>query len=684
MVANDAAAAAEAAAEEAEAAAEAAAMADNLVDAEMYRDTAQTKEGEAQGHQATAQTASTNAIADARFLENTRADALAGPISSAETAASSAQTAADNAKRDADAEYDKAKAARTHADDTDEDDEGSVADAVAAAQAAVTAANNAANRVAVAKSTIMNADSTQTIAAEVEKARAAMRDAATAMTDAASALEAAMAAAGEHVLALFRAANALDVPDANMMTEENEAAEIRLDAIVMQVNTAAEVEATTSDTNINSGGTDPSDVTVMYPLDTKDDPDTEDMDESAAAKRAFTFTGAGETIAAIDFTVADDAAEGTMPEATKTYLRSLGSMGDFAGVELTKGDGIAHVYTNIMQTDEGATTEKEVTTTDSTRIDVNIVSDSTATGFNFDDIMGLAPVADKSETTDMDESMVNGAQAFMGTLTYDHDNDAANDDVTYEGQFTCKDTGVCVVERGAGSAVISLTNYEFVPNDTQTETQEVKADDTVDTDFLTFGVWLDNDATSSEIGVFARGNNDNSNLFTVDNIQALGGTASYSGPAVGVYTDGSSVEHFDGTANLMANFGLAGGADADDPDTTGDDTTGEFGYIEGIVTINGGGNTPAGTVNLGRTDMDDGPFAGSAWKGAANPVDPETGVSTGYAYQGTWGGQFFGNPAADAEGDAMQPGSVAGTFGVTGMDDDVTRSWIGAFGAEKQ
>ena len=56
-----------------------------------------------------------------------------------------------------------------------------------------------------------------------------------------------------------------------------------------------------------------------------------------------------------------------------------------------------------------------------------------------------------------------------------------------------------------------------------------------------------------------------------------------------------------------------------------------------------------------------------------------------------WGGQFYGNPAADAEDDAMKPGSVAGTFGVTGMDnggtpddteDDVTRSWIGAFGAK--
>ena len=74
-------------------------------------------------------------------------------------------------------------------------------------------------------------------------------------------------------------------------------------------------------------------------------------------------------------------------------------------------------------------------------------------------------------------------------------------------------------------------------------------------------------------------------------------------------------------------------------------------------------------------------------------------------YNGTWSGGFFNDPPADSTGadppadstgaDA-QPGSVAGTFGVTRLDDmgtttgenptadDVTESFVGAFGAHKQ
>ena len=94
------------------------------------------------------------------------------------------------------------------------------------------------------------------------------------------------------------------------------------------------------------------------------------------------------------------------PLATKSYLLPL-PVGDFVGVELTKGEVIAHVYTDVEQTTEGATTSKEVTTTVPVRSNVDIDAD------NFDEIKGLAPVTDEGG------SMVNDAQAFMGTLTYD-------------------------------------------------------------------------------------------------------------------------------------------------------------------------------------------------------------------------------------------------------------------------
>ena len=64
-----------------------------------------------------------------------------------------------------------------------------------------------------------------------------------------------------------------------------------------------------------------------------------------------------------------------------------------------------------------------------------------------------------------------------------------------------------------------------------------------------------------------------------------------------------------------------------------------------------------------------------------------------YTYTGTWSGQFHGPAAADdAEGVDTLPPAVAGTFGVTGTDDmgtaddtddDVTHSYVGAFGARR-
>ena len=60
-------------------------------------------------------------------------------------------------------------------------------------------------------------------------------------------------------------------------------------------------------------------------------------------------------------------------------------------------------------------------------------------------------------------------------------------------------------------------------------------------------------------------------------------------------------------------------------------------------------------------------------------------------YKGTWSGGFFNDPADDATGADAQPGSVAGTFGVTrdvttgtGVDAMTsTESFVGAFGAHK-
>ena len=66
-----------------------------------------------------------------------------------------------------------------------------------------------------------------------------------------------------------------------------------------------------------------------------------------------------------------------------------------------------------------------------------------------------------------------------------------------------------------------------------------------------------------------------------------------------------------------------------------------------------------------------------------------------YPMNGSWSGQFYNGTPNDPDTDAdnvneshVPPGSVAGTFGVTGTtgegDDAMTRSYLGAFGAHEK
>ena len=68
----------------------------------------------------------------------------------------------------------------------------------------------------------------------------------------------------------------------------------------------------------------------------------------------------------------------------------------------------------------------------------------------------------------------------------------------------------------------------------------------------------------------------------------------------------------------------------------------------------------------GQTDGEDGGVSGAV---AGSPIS-----------SGDWTGQFFGNPAADATGNANMPGSVAGSFDAHSSHGHVG----GAFGATKQ
>ena len=193
-------------------------------------------------------------------------------------------------------------------------------------------------------------------------------------------------------------------------------------------------------------------------------------------------------------------------------------------------------------------------------------------------------------------------------------------------------------------------------------------------DYLAFGVWLQEDGDAGTDGnqpafaAFAGGGPE------FETPATLTGSAEYNGAATGVYTAGSSVDYFQASATLTADFGTA--------PATGDDD--ELGTITGrIFGIVAGGENMSDIIRLnGGTITADGAFAGNARMGTYDPDTEE------FPYNGHWGGQFYGPEAADdAEGADTLPPAAAGTFGVTGTtgtgDDAVTRSYVGAFGAHK-
>ena len=210
-----------------------------------------------------------------------------------------------------------------------------------------------------------------------------------------------------------------------------------------------------------------------------------------------------------------------------------------------------------------------------------------------------------------------------------------------------------------------------------------------DPDWLAFGTWraVPNDVHGDyEVGAFADGNDP----FIAANVQALQGSATYTGRAFGEYArvlpaDSRRTQRgtFTAAASLRANF---------DGGPTG------LGVIAGRV--NGFEITPEGGSSVGGLAWDlrlenadiGRPNAIDGNPGPANAFESDTsGFADGHALEGRWGGRFFGNPRDDygvLTGDRTTlPGSVAGTFGAAMKDGPAVNNYdlnlIGAFGAHR-
>ena len=193
-----------------------------------------------------------------------------------------------------------------------------------------------------------------------------------------------------------------------------------------------------------------------------------------------------------------------------------------------------------------------------------------------------------------------------------------------------------------------------------------------DTDFLAMGYWLKayKDAhtgknTGYTIGAAASGNNPYNN----NALAGLTGTATYEGPATGLYMrrrNAAAVAEFDyfnAKASLTAEFG--------------DETV--LGSITGTIfegMTDDGATLPE--LTLGSADITD-TYSGGNFRGDTSGITDE-----GVALSGKWAGKFFSSADASCTTtippSCPEPGLVAGTFGANREDN--LQSILGAFGAE--
>ena len=603
------------------------------------------------------------AIADARSFGG-------ASVTSAKTAADDAQDAADAAKtasNNANAAYMAAMSGRTDATEAKKH-----ADAAKAAyDKAQAAADDAMDAYKAAKAAIdgVTDDSTKdeadaarmTAQTEAGKAATGKSTAMTQQTAAEGASTKAVAAQGTHVLGLLKAANNTDETDAKDRAD-------RIKTVAGRIGAAAASTGSRNDSRTSGEAT----ATVVW------DENVEATDDAAAVTNYLkvTIAGAGDPSIVSETRPSKDNSDPPDGDFTDDgdILNNAdeidGLPGFTHGQHITVGDRHVIVFTNKVQ-DTAAVTEKAA-------VSAKTLTNQSVTSSD-------APSEGELRVTVGNLGTASGT-GYAGVTLYQYsDANTINDDTDTRfalmGTLTCPSAATCNVEEDSDGKVTAISGYKF--SGSRSASAAVEASNGVNNDYLVFGVWMDDDADTPIVGAFANG----ATAFTPgahtttsddNNWAALVGKATYNGAAAGLYTKGTSVDFFKGDATLEANFGNATAA----------------GTISGMIdNIMAGGMATGDVINL-HTDAT--PNDGNISNAGAISGNARMGAQKSdgtYTYNGTWSGQFHGpNAKAKATGAATLPPDVVGTFGVSGTDnmgtpdnskDDVTTSYVGAFGASQ-
>ena len=640
MAAQAAAVAADAAATAAEAASARAQAATMSADAEGEQTTAEAEQGKADDQLEMAQELESELelvsavvgqalqvrdIAVAQEMAKAAAAAALAHFNSADQKATEARAKAVEARGEAD------RAGRARTDSGEADTQATAAET--AATAAWTARGMAWTAVAAADAAYMSAlDATTSADAQMYQATAEEQakgagmnkeDAEDAYMTAMEAAAAAETAADTHFIGLFTSANAYDVKDDDGAEEE-----------VASVGAAIAAAAAMAAGNQAGGAT----ATAAWAVDT---PAIEDDDAKPGLLEITFSSGVTGGSTATDAIVSDTEGMPDADPAIKPNAKQTNVGGDFPHMfDISEGGARVLVFTDKEQE-----TPMVVAVAAANYLNATVTTEQ---------------IASLGESRD-------GGTSFPGTFD-DNTSDADNPGI--EGTFTCTGDAACsLVYTGSGDDVVvtAVTGYTFSGSREGVTALEALSK----SDYLLFGVWLDEVAEGEEAGADTFGAIvTGGQPFTVGRVQALEGKATYRGSAVGAHhKTGSGVSSFDGDANLTADFGT-------------DATAGSIeGTIDNISV--GGGDPMEEPIHLVKTLLTTGVTL-DTFNGAAVMGEQEGPGQATHTFNGTWSGGFFGN----GEEDTDHPGSVAGTFGVTDKtgtgDDVVTESYVGAFGAHQQ
>ena len=425
--------------------------------------------------------------------------------------------------------------------------------------------------------------------------------------------------------------------------------------------------------------------------------------QSKALEGGIRPTGTPASVAEVLGKVSHNAGKGVSASATgfKKAMEQPAALGKFTGVALVNMQSSAATQHMTVYTDRAAPKRAEFFEHDGSAVTTAIYVDT-----NTDDQITLVegtpgPDEGKMSGANLDPTLFpqKPADATSGsvrmTFRVNTDTDTDGDNDIYRstqksfdgasGRYECTPATpangctITVSASGAYMKGVSGDVWTFIPSAKAMGHKE-------DSEFLTFGWWLNEPAKSTgayDFYAFYNGTAYQSTAGETGNDigKAVTGDATYTGNAAGQYVVGDNFGEFTADAMLKANFGVAAKLGS---------ISGSITNFQGDADAMSGWSVELKTISLDHTPADGGspnpyalddPFMSRSTTVGSSSYDGTIAKIGDTMAHGAWQGSFYGN-ARNADGTLTEnaaPLAVGGKFHADGTGVNIA----GAFGARR-